>query len=113
MFLVSGYLEGTFDKGSFGFRDKRILTFDREKIDRLEVAAGAAKTTVARQSDTWSVVAPANAQAGFGVIEAVLSQLANGQMKSIASGSGRLGQTGDARAASRLARRGGPGPPQA
>jgi uncharacterized protein DUF4340 len=84
VFLVSAYLEGTFDKGSFGFRDKRILTFDREKIDRLDVAAGTAKTTVARQSDTWSVVAPANARADFGVIEAVLSRLANGQMKSIA-----------------------------
>jgi len=84
VFLVSAYLEGTFDKGSFGFRDKRILTFDREKIDRLEVAAGTAKTTVARQSDTWSVVAPANARADFGVIEAVLSRLANGQMKGIA-----------------------------
>ena len=84
VFLVSAYLEGTFDKGSFGFRDKRILTFDREKIDRLDVAAGTAKTTVARQGDTWSVVAPANARADFGVIEAVLSRLANGQMKSIA-----------------------------
>ena len=84
VFLVSAYLDGTFDKGLFGFRDKRILTFDREKIDRLEVAAGTAMTTVARQSDTWSVVAPANARADFGVIEAVLSRLANGQMKSIA-----------------------------
>ncbi len=84
VFLVSAYLEGTFDKGAFGFRDKRVLTFDREKIDRLDVAAGTAKTTVSRQADTWSVVAPANARADFGVIEAVLSRLANGQMKSIA-----------------------------
>ena len=104
VFLVSAYLEGTFDKGSFGFRDKRILTFDREKIDRLEVAAGTAKTTVARQSDTWSVVAPANARADFGVIEAVLSRLANGQMKSIAwdpDAPGCPGGTG-LRAATRL-----------
>jgi hypothetical protein len=83
VFLVSGYLEGTFDKGVFGFRDKRVLTFDREKVDRLEVTAGAAGTTVARQADTWSVVAPLSARADFGVIEAVLSRLANGQMKAI------------------------------
>jgi hypothetical protein len=83
VFLVSGYLEGTFDKGVFGFRDKRVLTFDREKVDRLEVAAGAKGTTVARQADTWSVVAPISARADFGVIEAVLSRLANGQMKAI------------------------------
>lgn len=83
VFLVSGYLEGTFDKGVFGFRDKRVLTFDREKVDRLEVAAGTASTTVARQADTWSVVAPVSARADFGVIEAVLSRLSNGQMKAI------------------------------
>lgn len=83
VFLVSGYLEGTFDKGVFGFRDKRVLTFDREKVDKLEVAAGAASTTVARQGDTWSVVAPISARADFGVIEAVLSRLSNGQMKAI------------------------------
>ncbi|MEO5821766.1 MAG: DUF4340 domain-containing protein [Vicinamibacteraceae bacterium] len=84
VFLVSAYLEGTFDKGTFGFRDKRILAFDREKVDKLEVTAGAAKATVARQADTWSVVAPAEARADFGVIEAVLSRLANGQMKAVA-----------------------------
>jgi uncharacterized protein DUF4340 len=81
--LVSAYLESTFDKGAFGFRDKRILTFDREKIDRLDVAEGAAKTAVSRQADTWTVVAPASARADFGVIEAVLSRLGNGQMKAI------------------------------
>jgi hypothetical protein len=84
VFLVSAYLEGTFDKGAFGFRDKRVLAFDREKIDRLDITAGAAKTTVARQADTWNVVSPVSARADFGVIEAVLSRLANGQMKAIA-----------------------------
>ncbi len=83
VFLVSAYLEGTLDKGAFGFRDKRVLAFDRETIDRIEIAAGAEKTAVARQADAWSVVAPANARADFGVIESVLSRLANGQMKAI------------------------------
>ena len=83
VFLVSGYLEGTFDKGVFGFRDKRVLVFDREKVDRLDVAAGITTTTVARQADTWSVVAPISARADFGVIEAVLSRLSSGQMKAI------------------------------
>jgi hypothetical protein len=84
VFLVSAYLEGTLDKGAFGFRDKRVLAFDREAIDRIEITAGTEKTAVARQADAWSVVAPANARADFGVIESVLSRLANGQMKAIA-----------------------------
>jgi hypothetical protein len=82
--LVSGYLEGTFDRGAFAFRDKRVLAFDREKVDRLEVAAGKQAVTVARQADVWSVTAPWAARADFGVIESVLSRLSNGQMKAIA-----------------------------
>jgi hypothetical protein len=82
--LVSGYLEGTFDRGPFAFRDKHVLAFDREKIERLDVAAGSQAVTVQRKADAWSVTAPAAARADFGVIESVLSRLSNGQMKTIA-----------------------------
>jgi hypothetical protein len=82
--LVSGYLEGTFDRGPFAFRDKHVLAFDREKIDRLAMAAGTQTVTVTRKDDAWSVTAPVAARADFGVIESVLSRLSNGQMKAIA-----------------------------
>jgi hypothetical protein len=84
VFLVSGYLDGTFDKSTFQLRDKKLLAFDREKIDRLEVASGGATVAVVRQADAWSVAAPWKARADFGVVESVLSRLTNGQMKAIA-----------------------------
>jgi hypothetical protein len=84
VFLISGYLESNFDKSAFQLRDKKILAFDREKIDRIDLASGAARASVVRQADVWSVTAPVAARADFGVIESVLSRLSNGQMKSIA-----------------------------
>ena len=84
VFLVSGYLDGTFDKGLFQLRDKRILAFDREKVDRLDLTAGTSAVSVARQADVWSVTKPWAARADFGVIESVLSRLSSGQMKGIA-----------------------------
>lgn len=84
VFLVSGYLEGTFDKSTFQLRDKKLLAFDREKVDRIEVTSGATAVAVVRQSDAWSVATPWKARADFGVVESVLSRLTNGQMKSIA-----------------------------
>jgi uncharacterized protein DUF4340 len=83
VFLVSGYLDGTFDKGVFQLRDKRVLAFDREKVDRIDATAGTAAVTVVRQADVWSVTKPWAARADFGVIESVLSRLAGGQMKAI------------------------------
>ena len=83
VFLVSGYLDGTFDKGVFQLRDKRVLTFDREKVDRIDLTAGKDAVTVVRQADAWSVTKPWAARADFGVIESVLSRLASGQLKAI------------------------------
>ena len=41
VFLVSGYLESTFNRTPFDLRDKKIISFDREKVDRLEIRHGA------------------------------------------------------------------------
>jgi hypothetical protein len=84
VFLVSGYLDGTFDKSTFQLRDKKLLAFDREKVDRLDVTSGTTAVSVVRQGDAWTVAAPWKARADFGVVESVLSRLTNGQMKSIA-----------------------------
>ena len=37
VFLVSSYLESTFNKSTFDLRDKTILKIDREKVDRMEI----------------------------------------------------------------------------
>ena len=84
VFLVSGYLEGTFDRSTFHLRDKKLLGFDREKVDRIDAIAGKVTATVVRQADVWNVTAPWTARADFGVIESVLSRLAGAQMKAIA-----------------------------
>jgi hypothetical protein len=81
--LVSGYLDGTLTRDTFAFRDKRILTIDRDKIDRIDVATGTTKATLARQDEAWTMVAPQAARADAGVIESVISRLTNGQMKAI------------------------------
>ena len=42
VFLVSSFLETTFNKSSFDLRDKTILKIDREKVDRMELVTPAA-----------------------------------------------------------------------
>lgn len=83
VFLVSSYLEGTFDKSTFQLRDKRVLTFDREKVDAIEVRAGRSGTKIVKQGDAWTIAEPLKGRADFGAVESLLSRLTGGQMKSI------------------------------
>ena len=41
VFLVSSFLDTTFNKNTFALRDRRILIFDRNKVDGLELTSGA------------------------------------------------------------------------
>ena len=40
VFLISGYLESTLNRTPFDLRDKKIISFDRDKVDRIEIRHG-------------------------------------------------------------------------
>jgi hypothetical protein len=85
VFLVNGYLESTFNKQPFDLRDKKILTFDRDKVDRLEVTQGDATVSLAKANGDWRVTAPVEARGDFGAIEGLISRLQSAQMKTVAA----------------------------
>jgi hypothetical protein len=85
VFLVASYLESTFNKSPFDLRDKTILTFDREKADRIEMVTPDRTVTAAKQGTEWRLTAPVAARADFSAIEAVLARLNSTPMKAIAS----------------------------
>ena len=86
VFLISGFLESTFDKTTFQLRDKSVLKFDREKVDAITVEiAKSPPLAIAKQGDVWSITQPWKARADFGAVESLLSRLTSGQMKSIVS----------------------------
>ena len=85
VFLVSSYLDATFNKSTFDLRDKTVLKIDREKADRLDVQAGDKTTTFAKQGAEWRITAPFEARADFGAVEGILGRLNTSPMKSIAA----------------------------
>ena len=40
VFLVSSFLDSTFNKNTFALRDKRVISIDRDKVDRIEILKG-------------------------------------------------------------------------
>ncbi len=83
VFLVQGYLESTFNRQPFDLRDKKILSIDREKVDRLEVVSGDSTILLTKGAGDWKLASPVEARGDFGTIEGLVSRLQSAEMKSI------------------------------
>lgn len=85
VFLVSSFLESTFNKSSFDLRDKTILKIDREKVDRMEIETPERTLQVAKQGTEWRITSPVEARADFGAVEGIIGRLNTTPMKSVAA----------------------------
>jgi hypothetical protein len=83
VFLVPAYLESTFDRKPFDLREKNLLAFDRDKVDRLELAHGGTKIELAKAGTDWRIVSPIQAAADFSTVEGLVTRLQSAQMKSL------------------------------
>lgn len=85
VFLISSYLESTFNRSTFDLRDKTILKFQRDAIDTVEVVAGRAGTTLAKSGSDWRLTSPLSARADTVTVDGLIGRLQAAQMKSIAA----------------------------
>jgi hypothetical protein len=95
VFLIPGYLETSFTKTPFDFRDKTVLAVERDKVDAIEIGAGDAAVRAVKANNLWRLQKPWDAPADFSAVESIVTRLSTGQMKSIVSEEGAdLGQYG-------------------
>jgi hypothetical protein len=81
VFLVPAFQETSLAKTTFALRDKRILHFDRDKVDTIEISVpGSPLVQVARTGTDWVVKAPIQARGDYSAIEALLTRLATASM---------------------------------
>jgi hypothetical protein len=85
VFLISAYLESTFNKTTFDLRDKAVLTFDRNKADAIEITAANRTLRFAKSGEDWRLTAPVEAKADYGSVEGLLGRVQTAQMKAIAA----------------------------
>ena len=89
VFLVSSYLDSTFNKNTFALRDKSAIKIDREKVDRVEILKGGKPAvTLAKTGSEWRIVAPLMARADFAAVEGALERLSSAQMQGIVAADG-------------------------
>lgn len=86
VFLVSSYLETTFDKKPFDLRDKRVVKFERDKVDALVVTRGKDTIRLKRDGSDWKVEQPIAGRGDYSAIEGLLTRLSTAGMSEIVDG---------------------------
>jgi hypothetical protein len=83
VFLIPAYQETTLNRSTFELRDKSVLTFEREKVDGLDVKSGNKTLQVAKDNMEWKITQPIQVRADYGTVEGLLGRLQSAAMKSI------------------------------
>ena len=89
VFLISSFLDTTFNRTPFDLRDKSIVEFDREKVESLELATPKETVVLTRSGTDWKVTRPFSARGDYGTIEGVITRLSSGQMQRIVDAEGK------------------------
>jgi hypothetical protein len=82
VFLVSSFLDATFNRTAFDLRDKKVLVFDREKANALEVVSKDGLVTLALVNTRWQLTKPVAARADASTVDGAIGRIQTAQMKS-------------------------------
>ena len=80
--LIASDIEDAVNKTTFDLRDKAVLKFDREKIDRLEIVAAGHAVELVRHDLEWEMTKPLHTSAEPGVISELITKLTSLQATS-------------------------------
>lgn len=89
VFLISSFLDATFNKNAFALRDRRILAFDRSMVDGLELTSGTSTVRLTKSGSEWRLASPLAARADYAAVEGAIERLSSTQMQGIVDAEGR------------------------
>jgi hypothetical protein len=85
VFLVSSFLETTFDRRTFDLRDKTIIEFERDKADHLQVVSKNTTLAFVKNGEQWRIEKPLAARAEFLTVDGLVGRIKSSPMKAIAA----------------------------
>jgi hypothetical protein len=81
VYTVSSYVKTSLDKTPDDLRDKRLLTFDQDKLTRVELQAKGQTIEFGKNSkNEWQIVKPRPLRADNSVVETLVSRLKDAKM---------------------------------
>jgi hypothetical protein len=85
VFLISSYLDSTFNRSTFDLRDKTVLKVERGSIDSVTISTDGRTVRFAKAGTDWRLAVPVEARADYSAVEGIIGRLTGLQMKSIAA----------------------------
>ena len=85
VFLIPAFQEQTFNRGTFDLRDKAVLRFERDKVDRITIDAAGKTLELAKTGSDWKLTKPVQAASDYAAVEGLVGRVSSAQMKSIVS----------------------------
>jgi hypothetical protein len=80
VFALSSYKKSSFDKSPNDLRDKRLLTFDSDKVSSIELKAKKQTIAFGRSKDQWQIIKPKPFRADSSQVEELLRTLRDTKM---------------------------------
>ena len=80
VFALSSYKKNSFDKSPNDLRDKRLLTFESDKVSGIELTAKKQTIAFGRSKDQWQIVRPKPLRADGSQVEELLRTLRDAKM---------------------------------
>ena len=80
VFTIASYYKNAFVKSANDLRDKRLLTFDSDKVSSLELTAKKQTIAFGRSKDEWQIVKPKPFRADRSQVEDLLRTLRDAKM---------------------------------
>ena len=81
--LVAGYTETIFNRTTFDLRDKILVRFERDKVDRIEMSSEGKTLEFAKADNVWSITKPVMLPGDFGSIDGLLGRIQTAAVKSV------------------------------
>lgn len=85
--LLNSSLDPVFNKNTFALREKKVLHFDRDKVDALDLSSGAMHFAFTRSNMEWTIDKPIMARGEYSTLEGIIERLSTAQMQGIAADS--------------------------
>lgn len=85
VFLMSGYLDDTFNQSTFDLRDKTILDFTNDEVEGLEITGDEVAVQLRKTGNRWALTSPIAALADAGTADGVIGRLGTDQIASVES----------------------------
>jgi hypothetical protein len=86
VFTVASYVKSGLDKSLNDLRDKRLLTFDQDKLSRVELIAKKQDVEFGRDKDQWQIVKPKPLRADGLQVDELIRKLKDAKMDLAVSG---------------------------